>query len=60
MPVGEVSRKLRDHVEIITVDGVASVGGEEVKAREWGVDIVLDCEPESIGVSSRCGHTSAL
>jgi aspartate aminotransferase-like enzyme len=55
MPVGEVSRKLRDHVEIITVDGVASVGGEEVKAREWGVDIYLTASQKALGCPPGAG-----
>lgn len=38
-PVGEIKKRL--NVPLLCVDAVSSMGGAEVKADEWGVDILM-------------------
>jgi len=46
-PIG----KLADNYGVISVlDGVCSVGGEEVRQEEWGIDVVLTASQKAIGV----------
>jgi hypothetical protein len=40
----------REHGVLVVVDGVCSVGGEELCAEEWGVDLVLTASQKAIGV----------
>lgn len=35
---------------LIVVDGVCSVGGEELRPQEWGVDVVLTASQKALGV----------
>lgn len=46
-PIGRLGKKY----DVITVlDGVCSVGGEEIRQQEWGIDIVLTASQKAIGV----------
>jgi alanine-glyoxylate transaminase/serine-glyoxylate transaminase/serine-pyruvate transaminase len=40
----------REHGVLVVVDGVCSVAGEELRAEEWGVDLVLTASQKAIGV----------
>ena len=54
-PVKETVEEVRDYVDLITVDGVSSVGAEEVKAKEWNVDIYLTASQKAIGAPPGLG-----
>ena len=46
-PIGELGKKYN----VLTIlDGVCSVGGEEIKQEEWGIDVVLTASQKAIGV----------
>jgi alanine-glyoxylate transaminase/serine-glyoxylate transaminase/serine-pyruvate transaminase len=40
----------RQHGVLVVVDGVCSVAGEELRAEEWGVDLVLTASQKAVGV----------
>lgn len=49
MPIQEVTKRVRRHVDLIIVDGVSSVSAEEVRATEWGVDVYLTASQKALG-----------
>lgn len=40
----------RQHGVLVVVDGVCSVGGEEMRQEEWGIDLALTASQKAIGV----------
>ena len=54
-PVEKYAPIFRDHGDIVVVDGVASVGGEMVKASKWGIDIYLTASQKAIGAPPGAG-----
>lgn len=54
-PVQEVTRRIRDYVDLIVVDGVSSVGAEVVKAKDWKVDVYLTASQKAIGAPPGAG-----
>ncbi|WP_221290620.1 pyridoxal-phosphate-dependent aminotransferase family protein [Stygiolobus caldivivus] len=54
-PIKESVEEIRDYVDIIVVDGVSSVGAEEVKAKDWNVDIYLTASQKAIGAPPGLG-----
>ncbi|MBO9370668.1 MAG: alanine--glyoxylate aminotransferase family protein [Chloroflexi bacterium] len=40
----------RRYGALVVVDGVCSVGGEELRPQEWGVDLVLSASQKALGV----------
>lgn len=54
-PIAEVAKRIRDYVDLIVVDGVASVGGEEVRAEDWKVDVFLTASQKAIGTPPGAG-----
>ena len=54
-PIEEYSGIFRDHCDMVVVDGVASVGGEMVKASEWKVDIYMTASQKAIGAPPGAG-----
>ncbi len=40
----------REHGALVVVDGICSVGGEELHPPEWGVDVVLTASQKALGV----------
>lgn len=54
-PIAEVTKRIRDYVDLIVVDGVASVGGEEVRAEDWKVDVFLTASQKAIGTPPGAG-----
>ena len=40
----------RAHGALVIVDGVCSVGGEELRQEEWGIDVALTASQKAIGV----------
>ncbi len=40
----------QEHGALVVVDGVCSVGGEELHPPEWGVDVVLTASQKALGV----------
>lgn len=46
-PIGKLGQKY--HV-ITILDGVCSIGGEEMKQNEWGIDVALTASQKAIGV----------
>jgi aspartate aminotransferase-like enzyme len=54
-PIAEVTKRIRDYVDLIVVDGVASVGGEEVRAEDWKIDVFLTASQKAIGTPPGAG-----
>ncbi|BDC18017.1 alanine--glyoxylate aminotransferase family protein [Acidianus sp. HS-5] len=54
-PIQEVIKRIRDYADLIVVDGVASVGGEEVKAEDWKADVFLTASQKAIGTPPGAG-----
>ena len=46
-PLGDLGRK---HDVLTVLDGVCSVGGEEMRQEEWGIDVALTASQKAIGV----------
>lgn len=46
-PIGKLGKK---YGVLTVLDGVCSVAGEEIRQREWGIDIVLTASQKAIGV----------
>lgn len=40
----------QEHGALVVVDGVCSVGGEELRPQDWGVDLVLTASQKALGV----------
>ncbi|AFL67122.1 pyridoxal-phosphate-dependent aminotransferase family protein [Desulfurococcus amylolyticus] len=49
-PIREVGKKLRNTGTILVVDGVCSVGGEEINLVEDGVDVLFTGSQKALGV----------
>lgn len=45
----------RQHGTLVVVDGVCSVAGEELRAEEWGMDVVLTASQKALGVPPGLG-----
>ncbi len=54
-PVAELIEAARQISELTVVDGVASVGGENVEAVRWGADVVLTASQKAIGAPPGLG-----
>ncbi|BFH73674.1 alanine--glyoxylate aminotransferase family protein [Sulfurisphaera javensis] len=54
-PIRESVKAVRDYVDLVVVDGVSSVGAEEVKAKDWNVDVYLTASQKAIGVPPGMG-----
>jgi aspartate aminotransferase-like enzyme len=54
-PIEKYAKMFREHGDIVVVDGVASVGGEIVKAAEWDIDIYLTASQKAIGAPPGAG-----
>ncbi|BAB59712.1 aspartate aminotransferase [Thermoplasma volcanium GSS1] len=46
--IEEICRKARPLVDRIVVDGVASVGGETLKVKEWGIDAIITASQKGL------------
>ncbi len=55
LDVRAVSKAVRGKVDLIIVDGVASIGGEEMKAAEWGIDVCLTASQKGLGAQAGSG-----
>lgn len=49
-PVEELAALGRRHGALVVVDGVCSVGGEEMRQEAWGIDLALTASQKAIGV----------
>ncbi|WP_338604188.1 alanine--glyoxylate aminotransferase family protein [Sulfolobus tengchongensis] len=54
-PIKDVVNNIRKYVELIVVDGVSSVGAEEVKAEDWNVDVYLSASQKALGAPAGLG-----
>jgi len=48
-PVEDVARIAREHGALTVVDGVCSVGGEELRQDAWGIDVALTASQKALG-----------
>lgn len=49
-PVKELAAAAKKHGVLVVVDGVCSVGGEELEMDAWGVDVTLTASQKALGV----------
>jgi alanine-glyoxylate transaminase/serine-glyoxylate transaminase/serine-pyruvate transaminase len=47
--VPTLTRLAREHGALVVVDGVCSIGGEEFRGDEWGVDVALTASQKALG-----------
>lgn len=58
-PVKELVRAVRNGSELVGVDCVASAGGEEVAAEDWGADFIISASQKAIGGPPGMGLVAA-
>jgi aspartate aminotransferase-like enzyme len=49
-PAEEIAKIARKHSALVIMDGITSVGGEEVKMDEWGVDVAIVGSQKCLGI----------
>lgn len=54
-PLRDLARVARSHGVPVVVDGVASIGGMEIRMDEWGVDIAFTGSQKALGVPPGLG-----
>ncbi|MFG1546108.1 MAG: aminotransferase class V-fold PLP-dependent enzyme, partial [Thermoplasmataceae archaeon] len=55
LDVESVAKAVRNHVDMVIVDGVASIGGETMKAAQWGIDVCLTASQKALGAQAGAG-----
>ncbi|MEM0156491.1 MAG: alanine--glyoxylate aminotransferase family protein [Thermoplasmataceae archaeon] len=55
LDVASVAKAVRKHVDLVIVDGVASIGGETMKASQWGIDVCLTASQKAMGAQAGAG-----
>ena len=55
LDVESVAKAARNHVDLVIVDGVASIGGETMKAAQWGIDVCLTASQKALGAQAGAG-----
>lgn len=55
LDVGAVAKAVRNKVDLIIVDGVASIGGENMQAAKWGIDVALTASQKALGAQAGAG-----
>ena len=55
LDVESVAKAVRNHVDLVIVDGVASIGGETMKASQWGIDVCLTASQKALGAQAGAG-----
>ncbi|NON62431.1 alanine--glyoxylate aminotransferase family protein [Acidianus sp. DSM 29099] len=54
-PIQSVIKEIRDYVDLVVVDGVSSIGAEEVRAEDWKADVYLTASQKAIGAPPGAG-----
>jgi aspartate aminotransferase-like enzyme len=49
-PAREISRIAKKHSALVIMDGITSVGGDEVKMDEWGIDVAVVGSQKCLGL----------
>ena len=55
LDVESVAKAVRNHADLVIVDGVASIGGETMKASQWGIDVCLTASQKALGAQAGAG-----
>ena len=55
LDVESVAKTVRNKVDLIIVDGVASIGGENMQAARWGIDVALTASQKALGAQAGAG-----
>lgn len=55
VPVREMAAAVRPYVNLIIVDGVASIGGERMSSKDWNVDVSLTASQKALGAQTGAG-----
>ena len=55
LDVESVAKTVRNKVDLIIVDGVASIGGENMQAAKWGIDVALTASQKALGAQAGAG-----
>ncbi len=55
VPMKEMVAAVRPYVDLVIVDGVASIGGERMKASEWNIDVCLTASQKALGAQAGAG-----
>jgi 2-aminoethylphosphonate-pyruvate transaminase len=54
-PVAEITALAHRHGAIVSVDAISSIGAEEIRAREWGVDILVGASGKALSAMPGVG-----
>jgi len=49
-PAKEIARIAKKHDALVVMDGITSVGGDEVKMDEWGIDVAIVGSQKCLGI----------
>ncbi len=49
-PLPELAKVAKDHDALVFVDAVSAMGGADIKATEWGIDVVFASSQKAFGV----------
>jgi aspartate aminotransferase-like enzyme len=49
-PAKEIAKLAKKHSAIVLMDGITSVGGDEVKMDEWGIDVAVVGSQKCLGI----------
>lgn len=55
VPLKEMVNAARPYVDLIVVDGVASIGGERMNSSEWNIDVCLTASQKALGAQTGAG-----
>lgn len=55
VPMKEMVAAVRPYVDLVIVDGVASIGGERMKVSEWNIDVCLTASQKALGAHAGAG-----
>lgn len=58
IPLKEMASAIRPFVNLIFVDGVASIGGERINASDWNIDVCLTASQKALGAQTGAGLLS--
>lgn len=55
LPLKDMANAVRPFVDLVVVDGVASIGGERINSAEWNIDVSLTASQKALGAQTGAG-----
>jgi 2-aminoethylphosphonate-pyruvate transaminase len=54
-PIAEIATLAHEHGAIVSVDAISSIGAEDIRAKEWGVDILVGASGKALSAMPGVG-----